>query len=249
MALKTYLDDLWDHQIRSDGRAPEELRHIHCEMGIFHPQASGSASFSIGNTKVFAAVYGPHEMRHAQKKNHNPDKMAINCEFSAACFSSNERKTSTKSDRKSIEISANLQSLVDNIIVQDTFPGSQVDVYVELIQDDGGSYAACINATTLALVDAGIPILDYAIACTATITHSVAMVDLNSFERGAGCPELTVGILSANSQIVVLEQSHLLQLLYLNEVLDVAIQGCKKIHAILEEAVRLKFNRLEQSVK
>jgi len=62
MALKTFADDLWDCQIRSDGRAPEHLRQIVCEMGIFHPQASGSAAFSIGNTKVFAAVYGPHEV-------------------------------------------------------------------------------------------------------------------------------------------------------------------------------------------
>src|SRR5579863_6335938 len=69
--------------------------------------------------------------------------MSINCEYSSACFASNERKTSTKSDRKSMEISSNLQSIIENLIVQDTFPGSQVDVYVELIQDDGGSYAAC----------------------------------------------------------------------------------------------------------
>ena len=61
MALKTHLDDLWDLKIRADGRLPNELRHIQCKMGIFHPQASGSASFNIGNTKVVAAVYGPHE--------------------------------------------------------------------------------------------------------------------------------------------------------------------------------------------
>lgn len=62
MALKTYFDDLWEYEIRSDGRIPSELRQIECEMGIFHPQASGSASFRIGNTKVMAAVYGPHEV-------------------------------------------------------------------------------------------------------------------------------------------------------------------------------------------
>ena len=42
-----------------------------------------------------------------------------------------------------MEISANLQKVVENLIVQDIFPGSQIDVYVELVQDDGGSYAAC----------------------------------------------------------------------------------------------------------
>lgn len=190
-----------------------------------------------------------------------PDKMTINCEYSSACFASNERKKSTKNDRKSIEISASLNSLIGNIVVQDTFPGSQVDVYVELIQDDGGSYAASescnfytptlkkvnslrilgINATILALVDAGIPIRDYVVACTATMTHSLAMIDINSFERGRGSPELTVGILPSDTQIIVLELSNLIHLLYLDDVIRVAIEGCKKIHQIMERAVREKF--------
>lgn len=63
MSRRTHLDDLWELQIRSDGRTPHELRNIKCEMGLFHPQATGSASFNIGNTKVIAAVYGPHEVR------------------------------------------------------------------------------------------------------------------------------------------------------------------------------------------
>lgn len=63
MAFRTHLDDLWEHQIRPDGRTPEELRNISCEMSIFREtRASGSASFSVGNTKVVAAIYGPHEV-------------------------------------------------------------------------------------------------------------------------------------------------------------------------------------------
>jgi len=78
--------------------------------------------------------------------------MTINVEYSSACFATNERKKSTKNDRKSMEVSASLQNLIDNIVVQDTFPGSQVDVYVELIQDDGGSYAASTSFYILRLV-------------------------------------------------------------------------------------------------
>jgi len=67
MAFRTRLDDLLEQNIRSDGRDPDEPRNIQCELGIFHPNANGSASFSIGNTKVFAAVYGPHEVRKIEK--------------------------------------------------------------------------------------------------------------------------------------------------------------------------------------
>jgi exosome complex component RRP41 len=47
--------------LRVDGRKPNELRRIQCEVGVF-AQADGSASISQGNTKVIATVYGPHEV-------------------------------------------------------------------------------------------------------------------------------------------------------------------------------------------
>lgn len=47
--------------LRIDGRRPNELRKIQCEIGVFS-QADGSAVLSQGNTKVIATVYGPHEV-------------------------------------------------------------------------------------------------------------------------------------------------------------------------------------------
>ena len=49
--------------LRIDGRKPNELRRIQCEVGVFD-KADGSAVFSQGNTKVVATVYGPHEVRN-----------------------------------------------------------------------------------------------------------------------------------------------------------------------------------------
>ncbi len=47
--------------LRVDGRRPNELRKMTCEIGTF-PHADGSATISQGNTKVIATVYGPHEV-------------------------------------------------------------------------------------------------------------------------------------------------------------------------------------------
>ena len=47
--------------LRIDGRKPNELRRLQCEVGVFE-KADGSASLSQGNTKVVATVYGPHEV-------------------------------------------------------------------------------------------------------------------------------------------------------------------------------------------
>ncbi len=74
-------DLLSDQGLRIDGRKPSELRRfvdinlflkiqiilsvtlhrIRCSLGIFS-QADGSAYLEQGNTKVLAAVYGPHEV-------------------------------------------------------------------------------------------------------------------------------------------------------------------------------------------
>jgi hypothetical protein len=53
---------LSDQGFRIDGRKPKELRQIRCKIGVFG-QADGSAYLEQGNTKVLAAVYGPHEVR------------------------------------------------------------------------------------------------------------------------------------------------------------------------------------------
>ena len=39
----------------------EEVRTMKGKMGVFK-QADGSASFEIGQTRVLAVVYGPHEV-------------------------------------------------------------------------------------------------------------------------------------------------------------------------------------------
>lgn len=55
-------DLLSSQGLRLDGRRPNELRRIHCKLGVF-TQPDGSAYLEQGNTKVLAAVYGPHQVR------------------------------------------------------------------------------------------------------------------------------------------------------------------------------------------
>lgn len=56
------MDLVSDQGLRLDGRRPKELRQIRCKLGVFG-QSDGSAYIEQGNTKVLAAVYGPHQVR------------------------------------------------------------------------------------------------------------------------------------------------------------------------------------------
>ena len=53
--------------LRLDGRRPKETRRMRCELTAL-PGSDGSAVFELGNTKVLAAVHGPHECRRPSER-------------------------------------------------------------------------------------------------------------------------------------------------------------------------------------
>merc|ERR1712106_126295 len=91
---------------------------------------------------------------------------------------------------------------------------------------------------TLALIDAGIPLTDYVCASTASLVVDTPLVDVSSLEATTGGPELTVACHPKSDSIVPLEMSHRFHMDHLATVLEVALQGCRQIHAILDRVVR-----------
>lgn len=72
-----------------------------------------------------------------------------------------------------------------------SLPGQQV------LQADGGTRCACINAAFLALAAAAVPMRDVVAACAAGYLDSTALLDLNYMEDAGGrgafapcCPSL-----------------------------------------------------------
>merc|ERR1712066_154944 len=180
---------LSDQGLRLDGRKSGELRRIRCNMGVFG-QADGSAYIEQGNTKVLAAVYGPREARNRGGGGQS-EAAVVNCQYSMAVFSTGERKRRPRGDRKSTEMSVHLRQTFQAAIHTELYPRSQIDVFVEVLQADGGNYCACVNAATLALIDAGIPLRDYVCACTASLVDDAPMVDISSLEATAGGPAVS----------------------------------------------------------
>ncbi|XP_053620376.1 exosome complex component RRP41 isoform X2 [Plodia interpunctella] len=223
--------------LRLDGRRPNELRRIRCKLGVF-TQPDGSAYLEQGNTKVLAAVYGPHQAAKSKSSN---DGVVVNCQYSMATFSTGERKNRPRGDRKSQEMSMHLRQALTAAIKTELYPRSQIDVYVEVLQADGGAYCACVNAATLALTDAGVPLRAYAVACSASATAGArpgALVDVGHVEEAQGGVVLTVASLPNTGSVALLEMSHRLHMDYFDVVMSRAMQGCRDIEVILDRAVR-----------
>ena len=63
------------------------------------------------------------------------------------------------------------------------YPRSQIDIFVQVIQPDRGLLQACINGTTPALMNAGIPMLDFVCAVSGGVHSTAPLLDLTLLEE------------------------------------------------------------------
>ena len=177
---------------RLDGRRPGEVRRVRCRLGVL-ARADGSAMYEQGNTRVMAAVYGPREVTNRMEA--LPDRALIKAELSSASFSASERKGKLRHDRRANELALLVQEAFEAAVLVQLFPNSQIDIFLQILQVDGGRTAAAINAATLALIDAGVPMRDFVVCCHAGFVENTPIVDLNYAEECSNCADMPVAIL------------------------------------------------------
>lgn len=131
------------------------------------------------------------------------------------------------------------------------FPHSSISISLHVLSQDGSLLAALLNATTLALIDAGIPMTDYIAACTAGSTSSFAagddsadpLLDLNNQEEQE-LPFLTVATLGDSDRVAVLACESRIQVSRLEGMLVVGIDGCKQVKKFLDSVVKTKGGKM-----
>ncbi|KAK3812939.1 MAG: ribosomal protein S5 domain 2-type protein [Benniella sp.] len=231
--------------LRIDGRRSAELRRITSTTSVLS-QADGSAYLEHGNTKVLAAVYGPGEARHRALVAH--DRAILNVELNIAPFSTGERRRRTKNDKRLLEMASFVKQTFEPVVVTTLYPRSQIDIYLQVIQQDGGVLQACINAATMALIDAGVAMTDYVCACTAGWVEREAAIDLNHVEEASGTSEVTIAMLPKSGKITLAQMESRLHVDKLEEVLELAGEGCKQIHLVVDKTIRDRAEELAKKM-
>lgn len=122
---------------------------------------------TMGLTQVLCTVRGPCEV--GRRNEELPDRATLEVTMRTAPFAPpcDRRSTNPTSDRRLIEQSHLLQKAMSASILLHLYPKSKISVTVMVLADDGGRLEAAINACTLALIDAGIPLKDMVCACSA----------------------------------------------------------------------------------
>jgi exosome complex component RRP41 len=131
------------------------------------------------------------------------------------------------------------------------YPHSTITISLQILSQDGSLLAACLNASTLALIDAGIPMQDYICACTAGSTSSYAsndekadpLLDLNLLEEQE-LPFLTVATLGQSDKVVVAVCESRVQVGRLEGMLAVGVDGCGQVRSVLDRVVRAHGRRM-----
>ena len=209
--------------LRVDGRRAGEVRRLRCRLGVA-AQADGSAYVEQGNTKVLVTVTGPHEVSSQRKAQH--DRAVLHCTYAALPFSAGQHKNPSRTADS--ELASSVRSVFDPVVQTQLYPRTQIDVSITLLQADGGVRAACINATTLALIDAGIAMEDFVCACTAGAVQSALLLDMNAQEDMAGA-ELTAGYLPRSERVGHLQLESKVPLASADELVNFAIEGCRQV--------------------
>ena len=187
---------------RVDGRDFRDLRQIKIVASPLE-NAAGSAYIEWGNNKVLAAVYGPKEAnpRHLA----DPSRAVIKCRYSMAPFSSLSEHGRSGPNRRAHEISKVTKEVFENVVMLNEYPGSQIEIYIEILQGDGGTRVAGITAAAVALATAGIPMSDLPYAVSVGRIGEHLAMDFNMIEDNYSDSDMPMAIAPRNNEILLLQ--------------------------------------------
>ena len=170
-----------------------------------------------------------------------PNTGVIRCRYNMAPFSVDDRKRPGP-DRRSSEISKITADALRPALMLENYPRSMVDIYIEVIEAEGGTRCAGITAASVALVDAGIPMKDIVVGCAAGKVNDKIVLDLSEVEDKEGQADVPIAMMPRTGEITLLQSDGDLSQDEFEEAINLAMEGCRKVNEIQKEALMKKYS-------
>jgi exosome complex component RRP41 len=225
-----------DDGLRLDGRHADEIRPMKIEIGVLS-RADGSCYLEWGRNKVLVGVFGPREVH--PRRSQRADTAVIRYKYNMASFSTEDRARPGPS-RRSIEISKVSREAFEPVVMTELFPKTAIDIFVEVLQADAGTRTAAINASSIALADAGVPMKGLVTSCAFGKVDGQIVLDLNKDEDNYGEADFPVAM-TQDGEITLLQMDGHLTPEEIKEGLELVKKGCKEILEIQQSVLRKKF--------
>jgi len=191
---------IFEEHKRPDGRALDEIRPLSCEVGLL-PRVHGSALFTRGQTQVLSvATLGMKSEEQMLDGIDEEDSKRYMHHYNFPAYSVGEARPSRGPGRREIGHGALAEkALVPVLPTEDEFPYA-IRVVSEVLSSNGSTSQASICGSTLALMDAGVPIKrPVAGISTGLVTSSenpneyVMLTDIQGLEDFFGDMDFKVG--------------------------------------------------------
>jgi len=223
---------------RPDGRKAEEMRPISAKVGII-PNADGSAMFTFGKTVAIAAVYGPRELHPQHMKNPKTGILRVN--YDLLSFSVDDRKRPGPS-RRSKEISQVTEWALLPAVNIEEFPNTVVDVQIYILQADASTRVAGINAASMALAHAGIPMKNLICSVAIGKLDKELVVDVDKeeedYEEGEGATDFPLAKIANTDQYTLLQMDGKIQPELIKKALEMSDTACETIYEVQKNALK-----------
>jgi len=228
---------------RPDGRKADEMRKMSAKVGVV-PNADGSAMFAFGDTIAIAAVYGPR-LLHPQHMQ-DPSTGILRCNYDLMSFSVSDRKKPGP-NRRAQEISKVTEWALLPVLELKEFPNTVIDVQIYIIQADAGTRTAGINAASLALAHAGIPMKDLVCSVAVGKQDKELVVDLSKeeedFEEGEGATDFPIAKMANKDAFTLVQMDGKMSPDLMAEALALATKACEKVYEVQKKALKDEVER------
>ena len=147
-----------DKGIRPDGRGLTDIRPIGCEVGVL-PRTHGSGLFTRGQTQVLTiATLASIGMKQTLDTLSPEDKKRFMHHYNFTPYSTGEVKRVGSTGRREIGHGALAERAIEVVVPsEEEFPYA-IRLVSEVLSSNGSTSMASVCGSTLALMDAGVPI-------------------------------------------------------------------------------------------
>ncbi|WFD35521.1 glyceraldehyde-3-phosphate dehydrogenase (phosphorylating) [Malassezia cuniculi] len=223
---------------RMDGRRPQELRSLEFELsphkGMPAPAFAsavtlpdGSAQVSQGLSTVCAYVYGPREpVRSSRAPSIRPDRAYVFVEMAVVPWSSMERRSRGKNDRRLVEIASAIRSTFEPVVDTQAFPRSEIHIVVHVLEQDG----------------------NYVTALSCGLYGSTAMLDLNATEE-ADMPHLVLASMPRTGKVPLLQLDTRVHVERCSQMVSLAVEAARVISSEMDTALRARTAHLVDALQ
>ena len=139
-------------------------------------------------------------------------------------------------------ISMVIRQCLEPAIFLEEYPKTGIYVYIDIIQADAGTRTAAINAASVALADAGIPMRDLVTSVAAGKIGKDYYLDIEYKEEEETFADIPIAYMPRTKQVSLLQMDGDLTVKEVKAALQTAIKGCEEIYDMQKAALKERWD-------